>query len=119
MGEPRRLKYCVNNEWRESKTGKYMPVTDSSTGEVMAEAPCCTVEEVNSAVAAAKEAFPGWSARPIQQRTEVMFRFRTLLEAHLKELTLSVSMELGKNIEEARGDIIKVMEVVEMTMVVI
>ena len=91
----RRLKYCVNNEWKESKTAKYMPVTNSSTGEVMAEAPCCTVEEVNSAVTAAKEAYRGWSARPIQQRTEIMFRFRTLLEAHLQELTLSVSMELG------------------------
>ncbi|MCE5280532.1 MAG: malonate-semialdehyde dehydrogenase, partial [Deltaproteobacteria bacterium] len=49
----RRLQYCVDNEWRDSKTQKaYMPVTDSSTGEVIAEAPCCTVEEVNSAVAA-------------------------------------------------------------------
>ena len=114
MGGPRRLRYCVNNEWRESKTTKYMPVTNSSTGEVMAEAPCCTVEEVNSAVAAAEAAFPEWSFKPIQQRTEVMFRFRALLEAHLDELTLSVSKELGKNIEEARGDIIKAMEVVEM-----
>ena len=114
MGGPRRLRYCVNNEWRESKTTKYMPVTNSSTGEVMAEAPCCTVEEVTSAVAAAAAAFPEWSFKPIQQRTEVMFRFRALLEAHLDELTLSVSKELGKNIEEARGDIIKAMEVVEM-----
>ena len=108
------MKYCVNNEWKESKTGKYMPVTNSSTGEVIAEAPCCKVEEVNSAVAAAKAAFPEWSFKPIQQRTEVMFRFRALLEAHLDELTLSVSKELGKNIEEARGDIIKAMEVVEL-----
>ncbi|MBU2261917.1 MAG: aldehyde dehydrogenase family protein, partial [Proteobacteria bacterium] len=110
----RRLKYCVNNEWRESKTAKYMPVTNSSTGEVMAEAPCCTVEEVNGAVAAAAAAFPGWSSTPIQDRTAVMFRFRSLLESHLEELTLSVSTELGKNLEEARGDIIKAMEVVEM-----
>jgi len=65
-------------------------------------------------VAAAAAAFPEWSFKPIQQRTEVMFRFRALLEAHLDELTLSVSKELGKNIEEARGDIIKAMEVVEM-----
>ncbi len=115
MTEPRKLLYCVDNQWRESKTAKpYMPVTDSSTGEVIAEAPCCTVEEVNSAVAAAKAAFPAWSARPVQQRTEVMFRFRTLLEAHLEELTRSVSRELGKNLEEARGDVIKAMEVVEM-----
>ena len=42
-----RKKYCVYGEWRESKTDKWMPVTDSSTGEVIAEVPCCTVEEVD------------------------------------------------------------------------
>jgi malonate-semialdehyde dehydrogenase (acetylating)/methylmalonate-semialdehyde dehydrogenase len=91
-----------------------MPVTNSSTGEVMAEAPCCTVEEVESAVAAAKAAFSGWSSTPIQDRMGVMFRFRGLLESHMDELTLSVATELGKNLEEARGDVIKSMEVVEM-----
>jgi malonate-semialdehyde dehydrogenase (acetylating)/methylmalonate-semialdehyde dehydrogenase len=114
MTEPRRLKYCVNNEWLTSKTQKYMPVTDSSTGDVMAQAPCCTVEEVESAIAAAAAAFPGWSSTPVQSRMAVMFRFRSLLEARLEELALSVSMELGKNLDEARGDIIKTMEVVEM-----
>lgn len=34
--------YCVDGEWRESKAGKYMTVTDSSTGEAIAEVPCCT-----------------------------------------------------------------------------
>ncbi len=114
MGGMRRLKYCVNNEWKESATKKYMPVTDSSTGAVMAEAPCCTVEEVESAVAAARAAFPGWSSTPVQNRTAVMFRFRALLEEHLEELTLSVSKELGKNLDEARGDILKSIEVVEL-----
>ena len=115
MSRPKRLRYCVDNEWRESKTTKpYMPVTDSSTGAVIAEAPCCTVDEVNSAVAAAKAAFPGWSSRPVQQRIEVMFHLRALLEKHLDELTLSVATELGKNLDEARGDILKAMEVVEV-----
>ena len=110
----KRLKYCVNNEWKDSKTAKYMPVTNSSTGEIMAEAPCCTVEEVNSAVAAAKAAYPGWSSKPIQQRIELMFNFRKLLFDHMDELTLSVSKELGKNWDEAKGDIVKVIEVVEL-----
>ena len=114
MTQPRQLKYCVNNEWLTSKTQKYMPVTDSSTGMVIAEAPCCTVGEVESAIAAAKAAYPGWSSTPVQNRMSVMFRFRSLLEAHLEELALLVSTELGKNLDEARGDIIKTMEVVEM-----
>ena len=40
MHQIERKKYCVDGEWRESKTEKWMPVTDSSTGEVIAEVPC-------------------------------------------------------------------------------
>lgn len=110
----KRLKYCVNGEWRESKTDKYTPVTDSSTGEVMAEAPCCTADEVNEAVAAARAAFPAWSSTPVAKRAEVMFRFKYLLDEHLEELTLLVAKELGKNLIESRGDVLKAIEAVEL-----
>jgi len=109
----KKLKYCVNNEWKVSKTSKYMLITDSSTGKVMAEAPCCTREEVLEAVAAAKAAFEKWRFKPVQQRIAVMFRLKSLLDAHLEELTLSVCKELGKTLDEARGDVIKAIEVVE------
>jgi len=109
-----KLKYCVNNEWRESKTSKYMPVTNSSTGEVMAQAPCCTPDEVLSSVEAAKAAFPGWSNTPVGVRAQLMFRLKELLEKHLPELTLLCSKELGKNMDEAKGDILKAIEVVEI-----
>ena len=111
--DARKLKYCVNNQWKESTTTKYMPITDSSTGEVIGEAPCCTREEVMEAVAAAKAAFPKWSTTPIQRRIAVMFRLKTLMDAHLEALTLSCSKELGKNLDEARGDVLKAIEVVE------
>lgn len=110
----KRLRYCVNGEWKESLTTTCMPVTNSSTGEIMAEAPCCTVEEVNAAVAAAEAAFPGWAGTPVTKRSRLMFDFRAVLEKHLEELTLLVSMELGKNLDEARGDVIKAIEVVEL-----
>ena len=108
-----KLKYCVNNNWKQSKTSKYMPITDSSTGEIMAEAPCCTREEVLEAVAAAKTAFQKWRYTPIQQRIAVMFKLKALMDNHLAELSLSVSKELGKTLDEARGDVIKAIEVVE------
>jgi malonate-semialdehyde dehydrogenase (acetylating)/methylmalonate-semialdehyde dehydrogenase len=109
-----KLKYCVNNEWRESKTTKYMPVTNSSTGELMAEAPCCTPDEVLSSIEAAKAAFPGWANTPVGVRAQLMFRLKELLDKHLTELTLLCSKELGKNIDEAKGDILKAIEVVEV-----
>ncbi len=110
----KRLKYCVAGQWKESKTMHYMPLTDSNTGEVIAETPCCTREEVNEAVEAAKAAFPSWSATPVSERTQLMFRFRALLEEHIEELTLLVCTDMGKNVNEARGDVIKAIEVVEL-----
>ena len=109
----RRLRYLVDNEWRESKTQRYMPVMNPSTGEQIAEAPCCTQEEVNAAVAAAARAFPRWSGTPIPERIQLMFRFKQLLDQHLEELTVLLATEMGKVLAEARGDVLKAIEVVE------
>lgn len=81
-----RKKYCVNGEWKASKTDKWMPVTNSSTGEIMAEVPCCTIDEVEEAIAAAEAAFPEWSKMSISKRTQMMFKWRDVLVAHLDEL---------------------------------
>ena len=64
-GSPRKLRFCVNGEWRDSASGKYMPVYNPSTGAVMAETPCCTPQEVEEAVGAAQSAFPEWSSAPV------------------------------------------------------
>ena len=56
----KRLKYLVGGEWKDTTSGSYYEITNSSTGEVMAEAPRCTAEEVDAAVEAAAAAFPAW-----------------------------------------------------------
>ena len=109
----KRLKYSVNGEWRESKTARYMDCYNPSTGEVVAQAPQCTAEEVESAVAAAQAAFPAWADTPPNRRVQVLFRLKALLDQHLDELTLSVATENGKVWDEAMGDVLKVTEVVE------
>lgn len=113
MSTVERKGYCVNGEWKKSKTDKWMPVTNSSTGEVMAEVPCCTVGEVEEAIASAEAAFPGWSQMSLGKRTQFMFKWRNVLLDHLDELTLLCSKELGKNLQEAKGDILKAIEPTE------
>ncbi len=108
--EPKRLKYFINGEWLTSKTDKYMPVTDSSTGEVFAEAPCCTKDEVEEAIQNAQWAFETWGRLPIQKRTQVIFNWKRLLEQNAEEITYLCSRELGKNLDEARGEVIKIIE---------
>ena len=104
------LKYCVDGEWRESTTDTYMDVTDSSTGEVFAKAPCCTAAEVEGAIESAHRAFQTWSTTPIQKRTQVLYRWKALLEKHAEEVTVLLARELGKNLDEARGEVIKIIE---------
>lgn len=114
MSEIVRKQYCVNGEWKDSKTEKWMPVTDSSTGEVIAEVPCCTVDEVEEAITAADAAFPAWSQQSLSKRTQMMFKWRDILVAHLDELTVLCAKELGKNLDEAKGDILKAIEPTEL-----
>ena len=109
-----RKKYCVNGLWKESNTKKWMDVTDSSTGEVIAQVPCCTVDEVEEAIAAADCAFTAWSQLSLSKRTQMMFRWRDVLSAHVDELTVLCAKELGKNLDEARGDVLKAIEPTEM-----
>jgi len=110
----KRMKYCVGGQWLDSKTDKWMEVTDSSTGEVIAEVPCCTTQEVESAIAAAHAAFPEWSATSLSKRTQMMFKWRNVLVEHLEELTVLCAKELGKNLAEARGDVLKAIEPTEL-----
>ncbi len=111
---PRKLKYFVNGEWRESKGGACMPCYNPSTGEIIAEAPKCTTGEVNEAVEAAAAAFPGWRDTPVTKRVQVLFRIKELLDKHLAELATLLSTEMGKNLNEARGDVLKTIEVTEL-----
>lgn len=110
---PKKLKYCVGGQWLESKTDRYMPCHNPSTGEVIALAPQCTADEVESAIAAAKAAYPAWADTPVSKRVQVLFKMKTLVDKHLEELTYLLAMEEGKKWEEAMGDILKVNEVVE------
>ena len=75
-----KLKFFINGEWRESKTDKYYDIYNPSTGEVIAQTPCCTKEEVEEAVQAAKEAFESWAAIPVMKRVQVLYKFRDLLD---------------------------------------
>ncbi|WP_029461076.1 CoA-acylating methylmalonate-semialdehyde dehydrogenase [Solidesulfovibrio alcoholivorans] len=114
MSAIRKLLYCVDNEWRQSATDKYTPVMNPSTGEQIAAAPVCLPAEVDAAVQAAKAAYPDWSSKPVGVRTQVLFRFRELVNQHFEELSVLLATEMGKNLNESRGDVHKVVEACEV-----
>src|SRR5689334_1660260 len=71
-------------------------VFDPSAGNVISRVPMSGVRELDAAVAAAKKAFPAWSAMPIKQRVQVFFKYKALLEKHIDELAALVTEENGK-----------------------
>ena len=105
-----KLRPYINGEYVESKTEKYLDAYDPSTGEVVAKVPCCTKEEVEMAIAAAKVAFPGWSATPVIKRVQILYKVRDLLIEHMDELTELVARENGKSWADAKGDVLKAKE---------
>ena len=113
MAEVKRMGYCIDGEWKQSTSDKYISITDSSTGEVIAEVPSCTVEECEAAIASAQKAFESWSQLSMAKRVQYMFRWRDVLYAHKEELAVLCAKELGKTLNEARGDVQKAIEPTE------
>jgi len=114
MSEIKKLKFFANGKWLDSKTTKYMDIYDPSTGKVIAQTPCCTEEEVKLAIKAATDAYPAWSNTPAAKRVQVLYKFRELIEKNLDELTHLVCQEHGKVWDEAKGDVLKAKEIVEL-----
>lgn len=84
-----------------------------ATQEVVCRVPQSTPEELARAEAGAKEAFLTWREVPIQQRQRVFFKFQALIREHTEELARSITIEQGKTLADARGDVFRGLEVVE------
>jgi malonate-semialdehyde dehydrogenase (acetylating) / methylmalonate-semialdehyde dehydrogenase len=92
----------------------FTPVYNPSRGEVIAQTPDSGERDVDLAVEAARKAFPDWADTPVVERARVMFRFAHLLEENFNQLAQMVTREHGKTLEEARGDIRRGIEMVEL-----
>jgi malonate-semialdehyde dehydrogenase (acetylating) / methylmalonate-semialdehyde dehydrogenase len=108
------LSYFAGGEPLQSASGKYADVFDPSTGEVIAQTPLCTEEEVGRAIRAARDAFPAWADTPAIKRAQVLYNFRNLIDRHVDELTRLLCAENGKVWDESAGDVLKAREAVEL-----
>jgi malonate-semialdehyde dehydrogenase (acetylating)/methylmalonate-semialdehyde dehydrogenase len=105
----------IGGGWAAPKVGTYTDVHNPSTGETIARTPMCAATDVDKAVQAAKRAFPSWSNTPAPTRAAIMFKYRALVTEHLEELAKLVTRENGKTLDEARGDVKRGLEVVELS----
>jgi succinate-semialdehyde dehydrogenase/glutarate-semialdehyde dehydrogenase len=85
--------------------GATLAVTNPATGEALGHVPALSSAEVEQAVAAAAAAFPAWRARPAKERAAVLRRWSELLLAHQSDLALLITLEGGKPLAEAKGEV--------------
>ncbi|MDR1236876.1 MAG: CoA-acylating methylmalonate-semialdehyde dehydrogenase [Propionibacteriaceae bacterium] len=89
------------------------PIYNPATGEQIGQAELATPEITESAIAAGKAAYPGWSQTSLGRRTAIMFNFRELLKAHTDELAAIVTREHGKVLSDAAGEVGRGLDVIE------
>jgi malonate-semialdehyde dehydrogenase (acetylating)/methylmalonate-semialdehyde dehydrogenase len=107
------LHHYINGQQVDGTNGRYGDVFNPTTGEVAAKVPLASADETARAIEVAAAAFPAWRDTPPLRRARVFFRFKELLDKHLDELAELVSAEHGKVLSDARGSVIRGMEVAE------
>ena len=95
----------INGNWTAAESGRTFKVINPATGELLAEVPRMGAAETDRAIAAAAAAFPAWRARPAKERAGIMRRWYDLIVAHTDDLALLMTLEQGKPLAEARGEV--------------
>lgn len=113
MADVRKLKNYINGEWVESRADKYEDVINPATGELLCQVPISTRAELDQAATSAEQAFEKWSQVAVPRRARVLFSFQQLLIQHKEELARLITLENGKNLSEARGEVQRGIENVE------
>jgi malonate-semialdehyde dehydrogenase (acetylating)/methylmalonate-semialdehyde dehydrogenase len=109
----REIKHWLDGAAVSGGGDRRLPVWDPATGEQQAYVVAATADETARAVASAARAFPAWRAASLSRRSEVMFRFRELVDANRKEIASLVSQEHGKTVADAGGELARGLENIE------
>src|SRR4030088_1919742 len=108
------LQNYVHGRWCRSATQEYVDVINPATAELLARTPLSTAADVDAAVQAAADAFPAWRRTPPGERVQYLFKLKNLLEEHIGELARLITEENGKTLAEAKAELRRGIENVEV-----
>lgn len=95
----------IDGNWRQSKSGRKIDVTDPSTGALLAAVADATIEDAQASIEAASRAAPGWRSTPPRKRSEILRRCFELMIERSEMLATLISLENGKALRDARGEV--------------
>ena len=105
----------VNGEWVEPQGCEWLGIENPSTGEIIGEVPLSSTEQTNEAIDAAHAAFPAWAATPVDKRVAPLFTLASLIRANQEKICRVLSEEMGKSLPDARAEIARTLENVEVS----
>ncbi|MFC4248751.1 CoA-acylating methylmalonate-semialdehyde dehydrogenase [Natribaculum luteum] len=114
IGQNRTVRNYVDGEWRDASGDEELTSVNPATGEELATVPFSSIDDIDEIVRRGNEAFEEWSARPVEERIQPMFHLKTLLEDHQDELAELLVKDHGKTRAEARGELRRGIENVEV-----
>ncbi|MCH9705877.1 MAG: CoA-acylating methylmalonate-semialdehyde dehydrogenase [Proteobacteria bacterium] len=109
----KKIPLLINGKFINSRSRQSVNVSDPATQKILGQVPMATATEINRAVAEAKKAQALWRETPVPVRMRLMLDFQRLLKENLIPLAKIVAQENGKNLEDAKGDVFRGIEVVE------
>jgi malonate-semialdehyde dehydrogenase (acetylating)/methylmalonate-semialdehyde dehydrogenase len=108
-----RISHWIGGKLVPGESGRVGPVFDPAAGRQTHEVDFASAEEVDRAVEAASEAFPGWRATSLSRRAEVLFRIRALVDEHRSEIARLITEQHGKVLSDAMGEVARGLENIE------
>ncbi|XP_068635324.1 succinate-semialdehyde dehydrogenase, mitochondrial [Aristolochia californica] len=100
-----RTQGLIGSKWAESYDGKSIKVHNPATGDVVASVPCMGAKETSDAISSAYDAFQTWSKLTASERSKCLRKWYDLLISHKEDLGLLITMEQGKPLKEALGEV--------------
>ncbi|TVY07943.1 CoA-acylating methylmalonate-semialdehyde dehydrogenase [Paenibacillus cremeus] len=108
-----KVRNFIGGQWTNSTGTEFETVPNPATGAAIAQVPLSVRSDVEAAVAAARLAFPEWSAMAVPKRARILFKYQQLLVEHWEELAALITEENGKSYTEAYGEVQRGIECVE------
>ncbi len=108
-----KIKHYINGAWKEETGVKTEPLYNPSTGEVIGEVPMASSELAKEAIATADEAYKTWSKLPVAKRMTYIYKIRQGMVDNHEKLARAIAYDQAKHISEARGEVQRVIEILE------
>ncbi|KAM0276681.1 hypothetical protein ACHAQH_006498 [Verticillium albo-atrum] len=113
IAKPEDTPYFINNEFFQSKADKFIDLHDPATNNLVTRVPQMTDAELQAAVDSAEKAGIAWRATSVLHRQSIMFRFVGLIRENWDRLAASITLEQGKTFADAKGDVLRGLQVAE------